>query len=67
MLCFIVANKTHAHCRRIRKYYTRFELNAARVSYNWPAGHRVPEIGKYVEEGVKGNLPSPTGRLKFTA
>eukprot|EP00965_Chrysotila_dentata_P009776 318650-Pleurochrysis_carterae.AAC.1 len=36
---------------RIRKYYTRYELNAARLLYNWPAGHIVPEFGKYVEEG----------------
>eukprot|EP00965_Chrysotila_dentata_P174315 5754506-Pleurochrysis_carterae.AAC.1 len=27
----------------------------------------IPELGKYVEEGVTGNLPSPTRRLKFTA
>eukprot|EP00965_Chrysotila_dentata_P045362 1506981-Pleurochrysis_carterae.AAC.1 len=28
----------------------RYELNAARLRYNWPPGHRVPEFGKYVEE-----------------
>mmetsp|Transcript_56390 Transcript_56390/g.122779 ORF Transcript_56390/g.122779 Transcript_56390/m.122779 type:complete len:319 (+) Transcript_56390:1674-2630(+) len=52
---------------RIQRYYTRYELNAARLTYQWPAGHSIPEFGKYVEEGITGNLPSPTGRLKFTA
>eukprot|EP00965_Chrysotila_dentata_P240871 6203957-Pleurochrysis_carterae.AAC.2 len=32
---------------RIRMYYTRDEINAARLAYKWPAGHMVPEIGKY--------------------
>eukprot|EP00965_Chrysotila_dentata_P233731 6199755-Pleurochrysis_carterae.AAC.1 len=53
--------------RRIRKYYTRYEINTARLLYNWPPGHIVPEFGKYVEEGVTGNLPSSAGRLEFTA
>eukprot|EP00965_Chrysotila_dentata_P060466 2004104-Pleurochrysis_carterae.AAC.2 len=50
-----------ARLMQIRKYYTRLELNAARLRYNWPAGHIVPEFGKYVEEGVIGNLPLANG------
>eukprot|EP00965_Chrysotila_dentata_P131173 4336110-Pleurochrysis_carterae.AAC.1 len=39
--------------RRIPKYYTRYELNAARLLYIWPPGHIVPEFGKYVDRAVE--------------
>jgi hypothetical protein len=32
-----------------------------------PSAFMVPEFGKYIEEGATGNVPSPTGRVKFTA
>jgi len=53
---------------RRRAYFTRAELNAEVLMYKgFPPGVRIPQFGKYLEEGVAGNLPSPTGRVKFTA
>ena len=52
---------------RVRKYYTRDELNLARNKHAWPPGCKVPEFGKYIEEGAAGTRPSPTGKVKFTA
>ena len=53
---------------RLRKYYERADIiEVIRHGYNWPPGTKVPDIGAYVEEGVKGNLPSPTGSLHYTA
>jgi hypothetical protein len=51
---------------RVHKYYTRPELNTARRKII-PSAFMVPEFGKYIEEGATGNVPSPTGRVKFTA
>ena len=51
---------------RVHKYYTRVELNLARRKII-PSAFMVPEFGKYIEEGATGNVPSPTGRVKFTA
>ena len=53
---------------RIRKYYTRLELNEEKRAYQgFPPGHRVPDFGKYLEEGRQGGGPKPDGRVKFTA
>ena len=53
---------------RIRKYFSRADLNSARLQYEyWPPGHMVPLFDKYVEEGVKGTLPDPSAKLHFTA
>ena len=52
---------------RIRKYFTRLELEAARLAARLPRGVQIPSFRPYVEEGITGNLPKPAGRLKFTA
>ena len=52
---------------RVRKYYNRQELHAAKREYGLPPGASVPDFGVYIEEGRAGNLPDFTGRAKFTA
>ena len=52
---------------RIRKYYTRAELNAAAREYRYPSGVSPLFFGTYVEEGRKGPLPDLNGKVKFTA
>lgn len=53
---------------RIRGYYARLEINDfSKHEYEWPAGCSVPEFGHYVEVGIKGNLPDPTGSARFSA
>ena len=49
------------------KYFTRPEINRARLDYDWPPGAGVPEFGKYVEEGATGGVPRPAGKVLFTA
>ena len=51
----------------IEKYYTLNELNAEVKSAHLPPGVYIPEFGKYCEKGIKGNLPKPHYRLKFSA
>ena len=55
----------------LRKYFTLDDINNYMSNvYRWKPGQRVPNIGKYVLEGVgkgKERRPSPTGSLKFTA
>jgi len=50
-----------------RKYFTRDELNDVCKRHSWKPGTRIPAFGHYVVEGVKGNLPEPAGRLRFSA
>ena len=52
---------------RLRGYYTRAELNAAKTAQKLPPGHYIPNFGKYIEEGTLGNLPKPDAHLRFTS
>ena len=50
---------------RIRGYFSRKDLNDARLAYeHWPPGQMVPSFEKYVEEGIKGTVPDPSGKFR---
>ena len=52
---------------RVRKWYTREDLNAAKLAHTWPAGQSVPNFGKYIEEGEEGLKPKADAHLRFTS
>ena len=53
---------------RVRKYFTRQELNTVLRAHNCPPGQYIPLFGKFIEEGTEtGNLPKPDAHLRFTS
>ena len=52
---------------RIKKYYSRLELNQEVSRTTLPPGVTIPEFGKYITEGTTGNLPKLSQHLKFSA
>ena len=55
------------YCIRIQEWFTRLELVKACQEADLPKGVSIPVLRKYVEEGIKGGMPKPSGKLKFTA
>eukprot|EP00965_Chrysotila_dentata_P102550 3385541-Pleurochrysis_carterae.AAC.1 len=53
---------------RLEKWADVDRVNALIASYNWPVGQRPPNIHASVTKGaVHGNVPYPSGHLRYTA
>ena len=50
-----------------RGWFMLDEYNARHRSFNWPAGHRPPELVATIANGAVGGVPSPSAKLPYTA
>jgi hypothetical protein len=48
-------------------WFTLDTYNARHRSFNWPAGHRPPELVQTIAEGAAGGRPKPAAKLPYTA
>ena len=49
------------------KWCTVEALNARMHEYEWPTGQRPPDLHESIKEGVKGGMPSPDGKWRYSA
>eukprot|EP00965_Chrysotila_dentata_P036249 1207354-Pleurochrysis_carterae.AAC.1 len=52
---------------RIKGWCTPDDINAAMTAYNWPPGHRPPNVHPSALKGTKGTLPASGTSLRYTA
>ena len=48
-------------------WFTLDTYNARHRDFNWPVGHRPPELHDTIANGAVGGNPKPAAKLPFTA